>query len=591
MKKMTCAGLVEFTVLLLVMTLTGPQDVISQGVFLPLRLEDIEGTKIDLGTVVVTGKVVNPLRWDVTDVEVTVLFEEDLAEPLATQTIARIDTGASAPFSIGKVSQYNLQKFRFGITNYTLVSEDVASLLNLYSTSEDVVLRSAAVHAFNQMSARAIPALLEEVALTGRPTDISVEQMQTDLLCLQALTGVDDYRTVWPVLQLLAWYEQYDATNLSLIKPELLLIPYHPLKDLSLLQDFDYADGTLHDLLETFLANIGDSGVPGLLRATKSQNQWVRGFAQSKLIDLEKTTTTSILEESDLAILTDIVRALGEIQREDAVASLLELASADLVPMDVVDVSIMAIGKAGVSDLISGLANPNGEIAGHAERLLRSQAGEIVPELKQALQAQNLAIPVDAKTPEELVETLRESADKAINAQIDVAFEAVWALFSEQPCEKTLAGIEAIEADFASRGITTRYADRVGLVYRCRAQEVAETGNFEAAIALTLQAEQLNPSNPEIEAALTQWLIEQGQIEYKAGQWDKALGRFRFALQRAPDNAIARRWIGQLVMRANWPYALTGIASLLALVLRVGHKAGLSDDGVDVLVTKEEGNV
>jgi len=554
----------------MLLAMSMPTDMAGQDSLSPLYIEDLQGTKTESGTVLVTGKVVNPLPWDAVDVEVTVLFEQDLQDPLASQIIGRIPAGKSAGFVIKKTSKFTLRTFRTGITSYTLRSDDVPGLLDLYHITDNPVLQVAIVRAFHQMGTEALPALLASIDVANRPAPVSLEQIHADLMCLDALTALGDPRAVQPVLELLAWYDQNNEMSLTLLKDEILLDPYSPISELSILEGFDFQDGSLDDLVGAALVSVGTSGIPHLIRATNSDSPAVREIAQTTLAELNKVTVDALLDESDPMVLADIIAALGEIRRGDAIIPLLELAHDAPSLLDAVDSSLLEMGSASVPGLVSALRHPIGAIADHAEHILREEANEVVPELRQALRDQGQPAPADANNADALVTTLRDRADAQINAEIDAIFERGWALFQTGDCA---GAVEAMDAMFAVRDNTTRHAAQAARVYQCQARTLAETKAYSQAITLGLQAEQLNPDSEVIRTDLTNWFIAQGQVEYNARHWEEAAAQFQFALERDATNLAARRSFGRVILSANLSYMLVGVVCLAVFIVVSSYRS------------------
>ncbi|HKZ86584.1 MAG TPA: HEAT repeat domain-containing protein [Anaerolineae bacterium] len=538
------------------------------------HIESMQGTNMGAGRVQITGRVVNPLPWDIADVEVVALFEEDILEPISRQTIALVPTGQSAGFTIEKTSRVSLNTFRAGVTRYTIRSNDVPAMLNLFNTGGDVALQTAAARSFRHMTSDALPSLLEIIRVSGRPTQASLEQTMQDLMSLDALTALGHPQSVQPLLDLLAWYDQVNGLRLDPIKAQLALDPFGRLSGISLLDSLESSDLSMADLIRLALVRIGPPAVPALLQATISDRWVVRQNARVALSKLDRDTVGALLAEPDPAILADIIAALGEIKRTDAVALLLELARDNAAQREAAERSLLSMGGAAVPALVSALHHPSGAVADHAERILRLQASAIVPELEQALREQEQLVPPQIDDPAVLVTTLRVHFDAQIAAETDVLFERGWAAFQAGDCA---GAVEAMEAMFAVRDTLAKYATQAAQAYHCQARALATAAAYAEAIRLGRRAEQSDPGNMTIRADLVSWYVAQSEAKSNAGHLVETAGLLREALAREPNNPAARRLIGRIVSQVNSLYVLAGVVIVIVFVFVSARRANAQE--------------
>lgn len=528
---------------------------------------DSAGMKTDAGDIVVSGKVFNTLPWDVTEVEVTVIFDQGV--DLQSHVVERISVGEEEPFRLVKEKSPNLQTFVAVVTQYTVQSDDVQDLLRMYRVSADeVVLQEAIQRAFSSMTDQARPLLLTQISVHSRADgEVSLAQMLDDLMCLEGIRQVGDASAVGPVLDLLAWYDRNDAIGLWPVKFEIAQESFSVAGALPILSGFDLSAVTMDQLVGRVLLEIGGPGVPELLRYANHDNLLVKNTVQTLLVELDKTSVEALLSEPDPDVLREIVLALGESGRVEAVVPLLELAYQDESLGNAVDQGLKQMGIAAIPHLVIALQHTHLAVADRAERILRSETMATVPALQEALSEQGLATAVDDGGVDSLVTTLRVWADTTIAEKMEAAFERGWASYQAGDCE---AAYRHIEAMHAIRDTVSRHTRDVAQVCICRAEQLADARSYDQAIDLALQAEGLDPENPAIRLGVARIYHTWALDEYEAGHSGEAAELLQLTIERDPANLSVRQFMGRLVLRGNLLYLAIG-AILVFVISVVGH--------------------
>lgn len=527
-----------------------------------LYLQDIQGTKDDKGNIAIIGKVVNPLPWPVADVEVTVMFEEDAAQPLSQTKISSVSAGGSSLFAITRSNAAGLQHFRSGVTDFSVVSEDVAALLTRYKTSQNIVLRTGIAQAFNGMKAPTLVALLDCIDVAQRGAAVALDQWQNDLLCMDGLAAVGDSRAVQPLLDLASWYDSQDLGNLLASERELDSNLLTPLTALSVMKALPESKDTMAGLVEAALAQIGEDAAPELLQASTSGQLLTRDIASRVLATLHKDSAEALLADQDPARLTKIVTMLGKLGRQDAVIPLLELAHAQPGLRQAVEDSLIQIGAGGVPGLVTALQHHTGAVAEHAEAVLRRQCPAIQGELGRELAASGGT--VTGQNCLALVAALKARADEQIDTRIDQAFAVVQKEFQAGDCVSLGPAVAALTA---IRDTSARHDQEMPPILACMAKAMADQGDYEQALAYGVQADHLAPGNQDLQVQLADWLTVRGQTQAKRGDTTQALATLRAARQRVPAHREAMEAYGHIVLSANLIYLLVG--ALLALIFLV----------------------
>jgi tetratricopeptide (TPR) repeat protein len=528
---------------------------------------DSAGMKTDMGDIIVSGKVFNTLPWDVTDVEVTVIFDQGV--DLQSDVVERIPAGEEESFRLVKEQSPYLQRYVAVVTQYTVQSNDVQELIRRYRVAAgDAVLQKAIQQAFSSMSDPAGPLLLRQISVDSRADgEVSLAQMLDDLMCLEGIRHLADASAVGPVLDLLAWYDRNDAIDLWPVKSEIAQETFTVVGALPILSGFDLSTVTMDQLVGSVLLEIGGPGVPELLRYATHDNRLVKNTVQALLDELDKASVEALLSEPDPEVLREIVLALGDSGRVDAVVPLLELAYQDERLSDAVDQSLKQMGVAAIPHLVPALQHTHLAVADCAERILRSGTVATVPALQEALSEQGLATAADDRDVDSLVTTLRAWADTAIEEKMEAAFERGWDSYRAGDCEAAYQHVEAMQA---IRDAPSRHTREVAQVCICRAVQLADARDYDQAVELALQAEGLDPQNGAIRLDVGRIYHTWAHDEYEAGHPDEAVELLQLAIERDPANLSARQFMGRLVLRGSLLYLAIG-AILVCAISAVGH--------------------
>jgi len=519
--------------------------------------------------VVITGKVVNSLPFDVVDVRVVFLFSEDTVSPLMDTTITRVAAGKSSNVSMVKNSRIRLTHYRAGVTDFVVLSNEVNQLLSHFQRTSDPVLQTAIVRGFSRMKAEAVPSLLDCIGTSGREPSGDVETVAADLMCLDALTAIGDPRAIGPLLDLLAWYSEGDNINLfEQVRTEVRSDPDIPLGALSVFSST--TEVAFFDLIVNALIHTGSSGVPALLRGSASHpGNAARQAASQALVAMGKTDVAALLDEHDEAILEEIVAVLGELRRVDAVVPMLELADRGVLAPETVEYHILAMKDAAVSGLVQALYHRHGSVADRSERLLRRLDPQAIPQLQEELQKLGGPVPVGAITVDGLVDMLVATVQAQMDAQIDSIFERGWQAYQTGNCNSAAREMDRI---FEVRDDTRRHATQIAIVYQCSGQVLAASGKVTDAISDLRKAQMLAPENPYIRTGLMAALLERGRTENIAGNRAQAIQDFRDAVELDPAYSEARRLLWAALVGANPLFLVVATVSLLTLAIVLGAR-------------------
>ena len=154
----------------------------------------------------ITGSVYNTLPYDIENVEVIAFFPEYFSEPIARASIEEVRAGKTTRFLIEKQTATELTKFVTVVVRYDIKTQDVKGLIQLFSQTDDEVLKHSVASQFSRLDVAFVPDLIECISVDSRKNETSY-YVPTDLMCLDGLAAVGNVTAVEPLLKLAYWYE------------------------------------------------------------------------------------------------------------------------------------------------------------------------------------------------------------------------------------------------------------------------------------------------------------------------------------------------------------------------------------------------
>jgi hypothetical protein len=529
----------------------------------PLVIENLNGALISANQARVSGYVRNRLPWEVRDVHVTITFLGTSRSSEASTTIDQIGSLKVKSFALTHTITLDQTQFSAAVTSFKLRTDDVDGMLTWFFQSNDPVIRTAIVDAFNYPSDEAKPALEECITLADRSSVISQEDLLSDTLCLNGLLVLTDGEAVEPVLHLMALYQQQSldpwmAMSLAFQSSDPTLFD-----DLALVKAMpSNASYTSADVFEMILKSIGEAGLPALVQSTASDDPATRQMAGTVLKDLGKTDLVALLAEPDSTRLDEIIRAIATANYQDPVIPLLELAVASPSHRSTVESSLTALGGPAVPRLVDALSHPQQAVADLAESILRAQGDTIVPLLEIELPSEEpwSSTPAEADA---LISALRDWAVAQLTVQAEPLREQCMALFEAGDC----AGAADLALQILAVRDSVPFAGELAPILTCEASRDAAGGDYLHALELGQRAEQLSPEDTTLHAQLVAWHIAQGDREYAQREYKRAWDHYQEALKRNKKSLGARQGTGRIVLHQNKNYlAVLGLVVIVFLI-------------------------
>lgn len=541
-----------------------------------LMIENLQGSIVSNNRVLVSGSIHNTLPWQVQNVRVTAVIRGGTTTKEGETLIASINPDARESFTIEvNIVGINIvgNEARFGtvVTGFSLQTNDIDELLSFFQR-DDPPLRQAIIGAFNHVSEDATPALLHCVDVAERSSIISDQRLIEDLLCLNGIYITRIPEAIEPLMNLMVLYEQQD-NDLWLMLSGLLAnsdnTVFHSLQLITTLPAGTY---TTNEVFKSVFAEIGELGLPEFIRSVADENVLIQDMATEMLSTLGEQQLNSLLDETDPELLNAIIRAVAEINYQEPVIPLLELAISYPNQQITIETSLLNLGNIAVPQLVDALSHSQQAVADLAEALLRRQADDIIPLLTAELPNQEpwTSTPADIDS---LVTALRDWSNENLNVQMEVIYEQGVAAFEGGNC------IEAADLMMEMLAIRdqTQHLDKTSEILFCAAQYYATEENYDEAVLLGQQASRLIPEDSQLRSQLAGWLVQEGRISLDIGNLDNARDNYRMALEYAPDDLSARNGLVMIMFHQNRIYLVAFGLFMVFFFLR-SRKSWKSDE-------------
>jgi len=516
----------------------------------------------------ITGSVYNTLPYDIENVEVIAFFPEYFSEPIARASIEEVRAGKTTRFLIEKQTATELTKFVTVVVRYDIKTQDVKGLIQLFSQTDDEVLKHSVASQFSRLDVASVPDLIECISVDSRKNETSY-YVPTDLMCLDGLAAVGNVTAVEPLLKLAYWYESAgNKINMQSAIDDALYAQENPLFDLVIfkIKKLD----TLTNIVVEIMKSVGEPAVPVLLDISLSSATTIDGeISISALRAMGKNQPTDILlKETNPEILIEIIKVYSRHRVPEAVFPMLMI-NPEFISEDFVNGEILKMGDDAVPGLVLGLYGSKDYIAHRSENLLRSLDPEPISALKREIIAQGGNLPESINNSDQLIDTLVKMADVTLQLKIDSLFQIAWGLFQNDKCNEALTEIEKI---YQIRDTLTIHTVETAKIYTCVAIELANRNDKKNALHYLRIAHSLDPNDITIQNQLFSLDLSVAKEEIKANNFNEAIKLLREADKLKPGEPELTSLLWAVFARNNFLLLAGSLISLIILLIKAGDR-------------------